>query len=107
MMKRTYRQSYGLLDLFGDIGGIIDALYYFSAALFYPYWSFNYRRFILTKLFKTRKEQSKEKNNSAQGKYLTGLKKLQLAFQPLSKIPSMPFAIYLLCLCGRKRKDFS
>ena len=32
------RQAYGLLDYFGDIGGLIDLLYSLAAYIFYQLW---------------------------------------------------------------------
>jgi hypothetical protein len=55
-VKMSIRQAYGLLDLFGDIGGFIDSLYYFSAFFFAPFWSFRYNSFLLTRLFRERRD---------------------------------------------------
>ena len=38
MKQMTIRQTYGLLDYFGDIGGLIDFLYYFFAFILHPLW---------------------------------------------------------------------
>lgn len=51
-INKIIRKGYGLLDLIGDVGGFVDALYYLFALLFSPYWSFRYQREILTKLFR-------------------------------------------------------
>ena len=48
----TIRQTYGLLDYFGDIGGLIDAIYYFIAFILSPFWQFKYSSYMLTRLFK-------------------------------------------------------
>ena len=46
------RQTYGVLDYFGDIGGLIDGLYYLIAFICSPFWKYNYASHMLTKLFK-------------------------------------------------------
>ena len=38
----TLRQTYGFLDYCGDIGGLIDGLYYLFAFLLTPIWKFKY-----------------------------------------------------------------
>ena len=54
MKQVTVRQTYGLLDYFGDIGGLIDFLYYFVAFILYPLWQFIYSSHMLTSLFRTK-----------------------------------------------------
>ena len=46
------RQTYGLLDYVGDVGGLIDGLYYLITFLLFPFWKFNYQSHMLTKLFR-------------------------------------------------------
>ena len=46
------RQTYGILDFLGDIGGLIDAMKYIVAFLLSPYWNFKYASFMLTKVFR-------------------------------------------------------
>ena len=46
------RQTYGLLDYIGDIGGLIDALYYLVACILTPFLHFNYASAMLTRLFR-------------------------------------------------------
>ena len=55
--KITIRVVYGLLDLIGDIGGLIDGLYYMFSILLSQFWRFNSARFILTHLFRENPER--------------------------------------------------
>ena len=48
----TIRQTYGLLDYLGDIGGLIDALYYLIRLVLAPFWQFIFSSHLLTRLFK-------------------------------------------------------
>jgi len=108
-IKITIRSAYGLLDFFGDIGGLIDALYYFVAVLFYPYWSFVHRSFLLTKLFATQSKPNEaiadQKDNKTAAP--TALSQLKQVFNPLIKINSMNFLTYKICLCYKKRQKYS
>ena len=52
----TVRQTYGLLDYFGDIGGLIDFLYYLVAFALHPLWQFFYSSHMLTSLFRVKPE---------------------------------------------------
>ena len=54
MKQKTVRQTYGLLDYFGDIGGLIDFLYYFVAFVLHPLWQFFYSSHMLTSLFRAK-----------------------------------------------------
>ena len=54
MKQVTVRQTYGLLDYFGDIGGLIDFLYYFVAFVLHPLWQFFYSSHMLTSLFRAK-----------------------------------------------------
>ena len=48
----TVRQTYGLLDYFGDIGGLIDFFYFFVTFILTPVWQFVYSSHMLTSLFR-------------------------------------------------------
>ena len=50
--KNTIRHAYGLLDLCGDIGGLLDGLIYLISFTFSPFWRFSFRSHMLTKLFR-------------------------------------------------------
>ena len=102
-INKTIRKGYGLLDLIGDIGGFVDALYYLFAFLFSPFWSFRYKQFLLTKLFRQRREQEPEMEFSA-GSEPKGLTKLNAIFRSLKKIPEMSFLSYWLWMCREKRR---
>ena len=52
--KVTVRQTYGLLDYFGDIGGLIDFLYYLGAFVLHPLWQFLYSSHMLSSLFRAK-----------------------------------------------------
>ena len=52
--QMTVRQTYGLLDYFGDIGGLVDFLYYFVAFILNPIWQFFYSSHMLISLFRTK-----------------------------------------------------
>ena len=54
MKQVTVRQTYGLLDYFGDIGGLIDFLYYIVAFVLHPLWQFFYSSHMLTSLFRAK-----------------------------------------------------
>ena len=55
--KMTVRQSYGLLDYFGDIGGLIDFFYYLATFIFTPVLKFIFSNHLLTKMFRARNDQ--------------------------------------------------
>ena len=40
--QMTVRQTYGLLDYFSDIGGLIEFLAFVSATALSPFWKFTY-----------------------------------------------------------------
>ena len=42
MKQMTVRSTYGLLDYFSDIGGLVEFLSYVVAAIFTPFWNFTY-----------------------------------------------------------------
>ena len=42
MKQITVRSTYGLLDYFSDIGGLVEFLSYVVAAIFTPFWNFTY-----------------------------------------------------------------
>ena len=52
-----FRQAYGFLDYFGDIGGLIDGLYYLISLIVSPYWKFSMARHILSILFRAGPKQ--------------------------------------------------
>ena len=66
--KITIRVVYGVLDLIGDIGGLIDGLYYIVSILLSQFWRFNSARFMLTYLFRdnTIREAKKVKPDKLQ-----------------------------------------
>lgn len=46
------RSSYSLLDWLGDVGGLIDALFYLLSFLLGPFVSHGYESFVLSKFFR-------------------------------------------------------
>ena len=54
MTKTTVRQTYGVLDYFGDIGGLVDFFFYLATFVLTPVWKFIYSSHLLTKIFRTR-----------------------------------------------------
>ena len=54
----TSRQTYNLLDWFGDIGGLTDFLLYAAKLFLMPFSIFSRESFLLQKLFRI---QTKEK----------------------------------------------
>ena len=52
--KMTVRQTYGVLDYFGDIGGLVDFFYYFGSIVLAPMLRFIYSNHLLTKIFRAR-----------------------------------------------------
>ena len=57
MKQMTVRQTYGLLDYFGDIGGLLDFLYYLVTFVLAPFWQYIYSSHMLTSLFRTRPDE--------------------------------------------------
>ena len=55
--KMTVRQTYGVLDYFGDIGGLIDFFFYLGAFVLTPVWKFIYSNHLLTKIFRVRTDR--------------------------------------------------
>ena len=55
--QMTIRQTYGLLDYIGDIGGLIDALYYLIIFILSPLWKFKFSSRLLTGLFRFKSDQ--------------------------------------------------
>ena len=58
MKQMTVRQTYGLLDYFGDIGGLLDFLYYLVTFVLAPFWQYIYSSHMLTSLFRARLDES-------------------------------------------------
>ena len=56
--KITIRHAYGLLDLCGDIGGLLDGLIYLISFAFSPFWKFSFKSYMLTKLFRAGPDRS-------------------------------------------------
>ena len=54
--QMTIRQTYGLLDYIGDIGGLIDALYYMIIFLLSPLWKFKFSSKLLIGLFRVKSD---------------------------------------------------
>ena len=48
---RTSRQTYGFLDWLGDVGGLMDALYFFFKAILLPYTTFREKSFLMSRIF--------------------------------------------------------
>ena len=46
------RETYSLLDWLGDLGGLVDALYYICYALVAPVAAFSMKATLLSKLFR-------------------------------------------------------
>ena len=49
--KVTTRQTYGILDWLGDIGGLIDFLFLIFSMILGPYTSFMQKSLLLSKIF--------------------------------------------------------
>ena len=94
------RQAYGLLDYFGDIGGLIDGLYYLISMLFSPFWKFSISSHMLSKLFRTGPKQKAPMTQSSQ------LSLLQRDFRTLPSIPKMRFIRYFFCRRAKDRKKY-
>ena len=67
------RQTYSLLDWLGDLGGLLDILFYIGAALVEPVAHFTLNTTLMTSFFRFKKskpprsqrlQKSKGKNNS-------------------------------------------
>ena len=94
------RQAYGLLDYFGDIGGLIDGLYYIISLIIQPYWKFTVSSYIMTKLFRAGPNEKTPVTQSSQ------LSVLQRNFKTLSSIPTMRFARYFFCRRSKGGKKY-
>ena len=75
------RQAYGLLDYFGDIGGLIDGLYYLISMIVSPFWKFSLASHMLSKLFRDGPKQKTLLTQPSQ------LSLLQRDFKTLPRIP--------------------
>ena len=93
------RQAYGLLDYFGDIGGLIDGLYYLISLIVSPFWKFSVSSYIMTKMFKAGPNKKTLRTQSSQ------LSQLQKNFRT-SSIPTMRFARYFFCRQSKDRKKY-
>ena len=63
------RESYSLLDYLGDLGGLIDALYYICYTIVAPVASFSMKATLLSKIFRFKPKKQfnpDELNQSAQ-----------------------------------------
>ena len=58
MTKMTVRQTYGVLDYLGDIGGLVDFFYYLGTFVLIPVWKFIYSNQLLTKAFRVGTDRS-------------------------------------------------
>ena len=94
------RQAYGLLDYFGDIGGLIDGLYYLISMLVSPFWKFSVSSHMLSKLFRAGPKQKTPMTQSSQ------LSLLQRDFKKLLSIPKMRFIRYFFCRRAKDRKKY-
>ena len=54
--KMTVRQTYGMLDYFGDIGGLMDFFFVFGSLIFSPIWQFIFSNHLLNKVFRARND---------------------------------------------------
>ena len=60
----TVRATYGMLDFFGDVGGLLDGLYYLTMIVFMPFWKFSYKSHLLNKLFRAGPERENVKQKT-------------------------------------------
>lgn len=56
-LKTWQRQTYSVLDFIGDLGGLLDGLWYACAVTIAPFSSFTLNEVILTTIFKKNKRQ--------------------------------------------------
>ena len=95
-----FRQAYGFLDYFGDIGGLIDGLYYLISMIALPYWKFNEASYVLSKIFRAGPKQKTPMTQSSQ------LSLLQRDFKTLPRIPKIRFLRYFFCRRSKDRKKY-
>ena len=104
-MEIINRQTYGLLDWLGDIGGLYDALYLLIKLVLFPFLHFKYSSFLMTGLFRAKPE----------GGYLIasrsseGASKIQVLKEALKTMPAistMRFLFYITCCCSQRRKNY-
>ena len=50
--KIITRQTYDVLSLVGDVGGLVDGLLYVGAFLMWPYSTYKLRAYLLSSLFR-------------------------------------------------------
>ena len=93
------RQAYGLLDYFGDIGGLIDGLFYIISFAVSPFLKFSFSSHMLTKIFRAAPEKAPFEQNSQ-------LSLLQRDFKALPSILKMKFMRYFFCRQARDRKKY-
>ena len=94
------RQAYGLLDYFGDIGGLIDGLYYLISMFISPFLKFNVSSHMMSKLFRAGPEQKIDVTQSSQ------LSLLKRDFKTLLSIPKIRFVRYFFCRHAKDRKKY-
>lgn len=100
-MKMTNRQTYGLLDWLGDIGGLIDALFYLVKFLLRPFLSFNYARFMMTTFFRANKIDPESFSS------IKTEDKLKHVLSKNARITSFSFLPYFLNrFCSKRRSDY-
>ena len=60
--KNWTRETYGLLDWLGDLGGLFDAMRYIAHVLVLPFASFALRTSLLSSFFRILKKDTVSKN---------------------------------------------
>ena len=96
----TIRQTYGLLDYFGDIGGLVDFFFYLGTIVLTPVWQFIYSNHLLTKVFRASKERK------ASDVSINSTESLKEDFRTQPKISKISIWTYFFCCLSDKRKKF-
>ena len=102
----TNRQTYGLLDYLGDIGGLIDALRYLTILICNPYFNYNYYNSLLRQMFRSRSDSSMK--NPFNPSHEEAMDQLRNSFKtPPRALSSMSFLTFIFCCRSERRKNHS
>ena len=100
---KSSRQTYSLLDWLGDIGGLNDALFIILEVALIPFKRFTLGSFVLTRLFRFKKDYMPKTRLFEKDTELGSLKR---TFWHTKSIPEMNYLAYFICRKSNRRKEY-
>ena len=59
----TSRSTYSFLDWLGDVGGLMDALFFFCQIILLPYTTYRQKSFLMARIFHFKEKDDEKKLN--------------------------------------------